>query len=282
MLAEQFADANIASRKFSKTQRNNPSHPSETIMTKKLSIHHTSKRSALFLATAAAALLATTQFSEAKKPDPAVTSAVASASTTDIEEIVEIGISIGNQIATGAIKLSTTNVNALVRGLADAVIAKSSNPSDPNDVNRFANKVDEIAEIAAGTFDALAQSVKIKSDKHGIGQAKKYAIATIKSALKTAIKTSEFVSSQIVFDVVASVALTIHNDAKFDIYESQLQKVLTKSSKKLAGSSNKATVASALTAGFLGDANATTHYEDGTLRATLMQVADPETDLRPI
>jgi hypothetical protein len=124
-----------------------------------------------------------------------------------------------------------------------AVIAKSSNPSDPNDVNRFANKVDEIAEIAAGTFDALAQSVKIKSDKHGIGQAKKYAIATIKSALKTAIKTSEFVSSQIVFDVVASVALTIHNDAKFDIYESQLQKVLTKSSKKLAGSSNKATVA---------------------------------------
>jgi hypothetical protein len=119
MLAEQFADANIASRKFSKTQRNNPSHPSETIMTKKLSIHHTSKRSALFLATAAAALLATTQFSEAKKPDPAVTSAVASASTTDIEEIVEIGISIGNQIATGAIKLSTTNVNALVRGLAD-------------------------------------------------------------------------------------------------------------------------------------------------------------------
>jgi hypothetical protein len=250
-------------------------------MTKK-SIHHTSQRSVLFLATAAAALLASTQLASAKKADAQVTGAVTQAGTTDIEEIVDIGISIGSKIATGEIKLSTTNVNALVRGLADAVINKPSNPADPNDVNRFANKVDEIAEVAAGTFDALAQSVKIKTTSKGVGQAKKYAAAVMKSALKTAIKTTEFVSSQIITDVVASVALTIHNEAKFDLYESKLQKSLTKAAQTIAGRSNKATVIAALTAGFAGDANAITHYEDGVQRATLMSVADPETDFRPI
>jgi len=235
---------------------------------------HAPGRSAVFIATAAAALLATTQFASAKKPDPAVTTAVTNASNINIEEIVESGMTVGNQMATGAIKLSTTNVNALVRGLADAVIAKASNTTD----NRLANKADEIGEIAAYTFHALAQSTKIRSDKKGLGSAKKYAAAVMKSALKTAIKSSEFASSQIVFDVVASVAQTIHNDSKFDLYESKLQKVLIKSAQTIAGRSNKSTVQSALVAGFT-DPTAVTKYEDGNF-PELATVADPETDFR--
>jgi hypothetical protein len=249
-------------------------------MTKNPSTHITPRRSAAMIATVAAALLATTQFAEAKKkPDPAVLLAVSNAQTQDIEEAVKIGIGVGDQIAIGAIKLSTTNVNALVAGLADAIIAKVPNPSDPIDPNRIDNKQDELGEVAAYVFHAVAQSVKIKSTAKGLGQAKKYALATMKSALKAAVKNSSFVTTSVINDVVASVAQTIHNDPKFDLYEAKLQKALTKASKSIAGKANKTTVAAALTAGFGGDPDAGTKYEDGTL-PLFAQVSDPETDFR--
>ena len=249
-------------------------------MTKNPSTHFLPRRSAAMIATVAAALLATTQFAEAKKkPDPAVLLAVSNAQTQDIEQAVIIGLGVGDQIATGTIKLSTTNVNALVGGLVDAIIAKVPNLADPLDPNRIDNKHDEIAEVAAFVFDSVAQSVKIKSTAKGIGQAKKYALAVMKSALKKAVANTSFVTTDLINDVVASVALTIHNDIKFEAYEVKLAKALGKAAKSVAGKSFTTTVQAALIAGFSGDLNANTLYEDGTIR-TLATVTDPETDFR--
>jgi hypothetical protein len=247
-------------------------------MTKRNSIQQASPRYLAMIATAAAALLATSPFAAAKKPDPAILTAVNNAQLADIEEVVKIGIQAGDQIGTGQIKFNTNNVITLVRGLADAIIAKTPTGQTPEPVN-IDNKIDEIGEVAAFVFHSVSQSVKIKTTKKGLKQAKKYAVATMKSALKSAIKTSEFLGTDIITDVVGSVALTIHNDPKFELYESKLQKQLIKSAKAIAGRTNKTTVINALNAGFLGDAAANSAFEDGTL-AELAQVSDPETDFR--
>jgi len=235
-------------------------------------------RSVAILAAAAAAFLATTDCASAKKPDPAVLTAVDNARTADIEDVVKLGIDAGNRIATNEIKFSTTNVVALVRGLADAVLAKQPTGQTPEPVN-LENKIDEVGEIAAFVFHSVVQNAKIKTSPKGLGLAKKYAVATMKSALKTAIKTTEFVGTDIVTDIVGSVALTIKNDPKFELYESKLQKVLIKSAKSIAGRSNKQIVIDALQAGFAGDLNANTIFEDGNM-LNLAEVSDPETDFR--
>jgi hypothetical protein len=246
-------------------------------MTNTPSTHHKTKRTAVFIATAAAALLATTPFASAKKPDPAIQAGVGAALAADIEQAVIIGLPLGDQIGSGAIKLSTTNVNALVKGLADAVVAKIPNPSDPINPNRIVNKVDEIGEIAAAITDAVFNNAKIA--KPNLGQAKKYALAIMKSALKTAVKSSDFLSTTIVADVCSSVALTLHADPALDSIEAKLATALGKSAKKIAGKSNTATVQSALAAGFAADPVTNTTFELGSLR-TLFTITDPETDFR--
>ena len=244
-------------------------------MTKTPRIHHKSKRSAVILATAAAALLATTPFASAKKPDPAVLTAVGSATTSDIEQAAIIGANTADSIGNGTIKLSTTNVNALVAGIANAIIAKVPAPADPINPNRIGNKVDEIGELAAQVFAAVGNNAKVPGN---VGQAKKYALAVMKSALKSAAKSSDFLSTNIVSDVVRNVAFTIHNDSAFAGIEAKLAKALGKSSKKIAGKANAGTVVAALAAGFTST-EPSTIFENGNLRQ-LTTITDPETDLR--
>jgi hypothetical protein len=240
-------------------------------MTTKTGIHrHSSKRSAVFIATAVAALVTTTQFAEAAKADPAVTAAVTAATTTDIELIASLGVGVGDQIGSGAIKLSKKNVQTLAKGLADAVYAKIPTGL-PIDVNRVDNKKDEVGEVAAFVFEAIAANSKMQKAK----TADKNAILVMKSVLKNALKNTELLATTIISDVVSSVALTIHNDARLDGIEQKLVRSLTKGAKKVAGSKNKNIVKAALAAGFAGGAT----FEDGNI-PTLTTIVDPETDMR--
>lgn len=246
-------------------------------MTKKMINSHAPGRSIVLIATAAAALFATTQFASAKKPDSRVTAAVGSALTSDIEQAVIIALGVADQIGAGTIKLSTTNVNALVKGVADAIVAKIPNPSDPINPNRIDNKIDELGEVAAAVTASVLNNAKIA--KPNLGQAKKYALAIMKSALKTAVKSSDFLSTDVIADVVSSVALTIHADPAYDSIEAKLAKALGKAAKSVAGKANKTTVSSALAVGFATDPTTTTSLEDGNIR-TLFTITDPETDFR--
>jgi hypothetical protein len=244
-------------------------------MTNTPSTHHKSKRSAGFLVAAAAALLATTPFASAKKPDAAVTAAVGTALSSDIEQAVIISLGIADQIGAGTIKLSTTNVNALVKGVADAIVAKIPGAGTPQ--NSITNKVDEIGEVAAAVTASVLNNPKIA--KPNLGQAKKYSLAIMKSALKTAVASSDFLGTSVIASVVSAVALTIHADPAYDSIEAKLAKALGKSAKKIAGKANATTVSSALAAGFAADPLTTTTIEDGNIR-TLFTITDPETDFR--
>jgi hypothetical protein len=162
-------------------------------------------------------------------------------------------------------------VNFLVKGLADAILAKLPTGL-PIDVNRVDNKADEIGEVAAFVFEALAAKASVQK----LGGAKKYALAVMKNAIKTAKKTG-VLSTTIISDVAASVALTIHNDIRFDAIEVKLAKALGKAAKTVAGAPNKSIVQAALAAGFAGTNNTTA--EDGNI-PTLTTIIDPETDSR--
>jgi hypothetical protein len=244
-------------------------------MTKRMKISHVPGRFAVFSATAAAALFATTEFASAKKPDAAVTAAVGTALSSDIEQAVIISLGIADQIGAGTIKLSTTNVNALVKGVADAIVAKIPGASTPQ--NSITNKVDEIGEVAAAVTASVLNNPKIA--KPNLGQAKKYSLAIMKSALKTAVASSDFLGTSVIASVVSAVALTIHADPAYDSIEAKLAKALGKSAKKIAGKANATTVSSALAAGFAADPLTTTTIEDGNIR-TLFTITDPETDFR--
>jgi hypothetical protein len=269
----------IRNRHYRITESNQShlSPPPEQYMTNTPSTHHKTKRTAVFIATAAAALLATTPFASAKKPDPAVAAAVGSALSSDIEQAVIISLGVADQIGAGTIKLSTTNVNALVKGVADAIVAKIPNAADPINPNRIVNKVDEIGEVAAAVTASVLNNPKIA--KPNLGQAKKYSLAIMKSALKTAVASSDFLGTSVIASVVSAVALTIHADPAYDSIEAKLAQVLAKQSKKIAGKANAATVSSALAAGFAADPLTTTTIEDGNIR-TLFTITDPETDFR--
>ena len=239
-------------------------------MTTKTGIHRQSKRSAAFIATAVAALVTTSQFAEAAKVDARITAAVTLATTTDIEQIAGLGVGVGDQIGLGAIKLNTTNVKALSKGLADAVYAKLPTGL-PIDVNRIDNKKDEVGEVAAFVFEALAANPKLLK----VGTAKTYAVTVMKSVLKNALKNTSLLATTIISDVAGSVALTIHNDARFDAKETKLAKLLAKASASVAGNKNKNIVKAAFAAGFGGNLT----FEDGNI-PDLTVIADPETDTR--
>src|SRR5436190_6082966 len=100
------------------------------IMMKTASTRHSSQSSAVFIAATVAALLGNLQVAEAKKPkvDPAIAAAITTASTSNIEDITALGSGIGTQIANKSIKLTPTNVNALVGGLVNAINTKTENP----------------------------------------------------------------------------------------------------------------------------------------------------------
>jgi hypothetical protein len=238
-------------------------------------IRHTSR--AAFVTTAIAALVATTHFAEAKKPkpDPAilVATTLAAQSTTDIENVAGIGIPVATNIGSGVIKLSTTNVNALVAGLAGAILGKTL---DPNNHVTIANKADEIGEVAAFVMQGLVGNAKVQKAKDG----KKYAVAVMKNALKAAIKPAAGIPLAIISDVVGSVALTLQNDARItDAEQAKLQKSLIKAAASIAGKKNKNVVKGALLAGFTAPAIPTPPFEDGNI-ATLTTITDPETDFR--
>ena len=228
----------------------------------------------MFIAATTAALMATVPFAAAKKPDPALIVAVASASTTEIEEIVVIGINIGTLLASNTITLNATNVSALVGGLTDAIITKRADTLIP-DPNRLENKIDEVGEVAAYVFAAISGNKKVTSN---LGQAKKYATAVTKSALESAIKRPEFRFTDIIADVVGSVAQTIHADSRYDVLEVKLQKTLLKSAARIAGKKNKQAVVTALNMGFTADP-LTSGLENGNDQA-VAQITDPETDFR--
>jgi hypothetical protein len=101
----------------------------------------------------------------------------------------------------------------------------------------------------------------------------------MKSALKTAVASSDFLGTSVIASVVSAVALTIHADPAYDSIEAKLAKALNKSAKKIAGKANATTVSSALAAGFAADPLTTTTIEDGNIR-TLFTITDPETDFR--
>jgi hypothetical protein len=240
-------------------------------------IRHTS-RAAAFVTTAFAALVATTHFAEAKKPKPAaaILAVTAAATTTNIEGIAALGIPAGDQLAAGTIKLNPLNVNTLVKGLTDAILAKPSpasqtDPLDPNFVNRDDNKEDEIGEVAAFVMNALAANTKVQKAKDGA----KYAVYIMKTALKNALKNPGVLGQNLIADVVGSVALTIHNDVRFDAQEGKIAKALGKKAQTIAGKKNKNAVKAALTAGFAGGAT----LEDGN-DDSLTLIIDPETDFR--
>src|SRR6185295_9574325 len=97
--------------------------------------------------------------------DPAITQAVSAAATTDIEDIVNNQAKPISNLIGGAspqISMNSTNVLALSQGLANAILNKQSNLSDPNDRNRVANKADEIGEVAAVITHGIAGNAKFQ------------------------------------------------------------------------------------------------------------------------
>ena len=232
------------------------------------------RKALLVLTAAATALLASLQDAVAKKPDPALLIGLEAASTADIEDIVTIGIVIGGQIGRGSIGLNTKNVSTLVGRLAKAIILKPPTALTP-DPNRRENKVDEIGEVAAYVFAAISENEKVTSK---LGPARKYAAAVMKSALKQAIHTAGFLRTDIVADVVGSVAQTIHADPRYDVLEVKLQKTLQESATTIAGRQQRPFVLAALKNGFASDP-LTSGLEYGNNQA-VAQIADPETDFR--
>lgn len=207
--------------------------------------------------------------------DPQITSAKAAARDANIEDIVKIAQSTANKMGTGEIELTRVNSKALSRFMAEEIIAKTPAVSGPN---RVANKVDELGETAAFISEAIVPNPGFKKLKTG---ANPNLLAILKGTLRTAKTTAELLAAGVIRDVVASVALTVHNNPLItDAKEAKIQSFLFANRAFIAGSANKKTVKFALREGFSGGATANLSFEDGNIDA-LAQVSDPETDFRP-
>lgn len=226
----------------------------------------------------AAGLLATT--AQAAKVDAQITAARNAAATADIEQISSIGADIGDKFGTGEIKSNGKNLKSAGVFLADAIIAKTEAvPPSPTDRNRPDNKADEIGELGAFLVEGLANNAKFLKKKGAVGA--KQVIVVMKGFLKTAKKTAQLFGTTIFRDAAGSVALTIHNDPGItDDIEEKIQKKLVKSSKKIAGKTNRTAIQTGFAEGFDGGLPSESKYEDGNIDS-LRTVEDPETDNRP-
>lgn len=206
--------------------------------------------------------------------DPQIYIAKGAASASSIEEIVKIAQNTANKIGSGEIALTTTNSKALARFMAEEIIAKPFAPVGPN---RLANKADEIGETAAFITEAIIPNPGFRKLKTG---GNPNILAILKGSLRTVKRTAELISAGAIRDVVASVALTIHNNTLItDTKEAKIRAFLFANKVSIAGLANKPQVKAALIEGFSGSAAANLAFEDGNIDA-LAQVSDPETDLR--
>ena len=210
--------------------------------------------------------------------DPEVTAAVGRANNNpDIESVSKEANTTGNKFASNQIALNASNVRALVKGLADAIINKPSAPAPatPVDPNRIENKADEIGEVAAFVQGGLMQNLGFKNFK----KARALTLAVLQSALATAKMNPALLADKVVQDVAGSVALTIRlSTSVSNKMERRLKNYLILKAKSVAGAARKRQVVAGLKGGFRGDQ---LRYEDGN-KDDLSTVSDPETDFRNI
>ncbi len=235
-------------------------------------------RAAVFGLVSVSSLLLS-QGAQAQTLDSKINQARGDAMVAVIEDISKIAKSYGDRIGTNEIALNSLNVKKLAQFTAAQIALKvEASPSTSSDPNRLANKSDEIGEVAAFIIGAVSANTKFAK----LAKAEEAALAVLKGTFKQLRSNTPLISTtSLIRDVVASVALTLHND---DLHlsvnnEKLLKKYLISRAAAVAGIGKAAKVKAALKEGFAGG-TANVKYEDGNLYSLLGFISDPETDLR--
>ncbi len=229
-----------------------------------------------------------------QKLDKSITSVAKSMSAVaDIEEVQKMGNAIGQQIASGAVKLSVAN--GIAKTLVSAVMNKPEIDVFGNVINRNgdSNKADEIAEVAAylvsGFLGSPDLNVKLIGTAKKDATAAKDLLAIITTAVK--VKPNKKIGGPLpdtfAADVAGSVALTVLN-APTGTGLGQIPQEIKDAFKALMQDPNTAkkidknvigTIQSVIAGVYNGDAGTIHSLEDGNSVAGA--VSDPETDLHP-
>jgi len=210
----------------------------------------------------------------------------------DIEQISRIGNAVAAQIGAGTIK--ATQAAGLAKTLAAAILAKGPNDTNATNANRFENKADEIAEVAAFVVNGILGNTAF-SDAKALKTAPKLIVAVIKGVISGAAKGTKkgnAIGTRFIADVAGSVALTIKNDTTLaENIKTEILRVLAdaKTIKSFAGkdAALATLVTNAINAGAAGKsdidndpANDAGELEDGNQFAQLGAVMDRETDIQ--
>lgn len=194
----------------------------------------------------------------------------------DVEQISNVALVLGRQIAGGSIKV--TAAAGLAKTLTAAIVAKTTLAGTRLSIE---NKADEVAEVAAFIVGGLVSNSAVLTEKTG----SKILLAIIKSAIAggKAKKGQTALAADYIADIAGSVARTIKNSALSSTLKDKIEAELGLKAKTIAGKANEQVIQAALTAGFADDAR----YEDGATYNTDQRddpahlfVVDPETDHR--
>lgn len=192
----------------------------------------------------------------------------------DIEQISNVALVFGRQIASGSIKV--TAAAGLAKTLTAAIVAKSTLPGKLS----IDNKADEVAEVAAFIVGGLVSNGAILNEKTG----PKIMLAIIKSAIAggkaNAKKGQTALPANYIQDIAGSVAATVLNSNLSGKVQDAIRDFLVKKAGTIAGKANGADLAAAITSGF--DITLNGKYEDGKIADANKTgfVIDPETDDR--
>jgi hypothetical protein len=204
----------------------------------------------------------------------------------DTEVVTDMAITFGGELNGGNIKFS--KLTSIAKNLTKGLVLKPAIPSQEATHGRdsLVNKLDEIGEVAAYLFNAVASRPEFDSVK----KTPALVVKIIKTIIKTAkIKSVPSFQLEAGDDVAGSVAQTIvslnlqpTSPFAAGVFDAIKAKLLNPKTAKSIGGKNSALVAAisnAFTRAF--GLTAGTAYEDGTHPEFLgVELTVPETDLR--
>jgi hypothetical protein len=206
------------------------------------------------------------------------------ATAADTEVVTDMAITFGGELNGGGIKFS--KLSTIAKGLTQGLVLKPANESVVHGRDSFANKLDEIGEVAAYLFFGVRNRPEFDSVKKTPALVVKFIKTMIKAAR---IKTVPSFQLEAGDDVAGSVAQTIFtlnslgagSPFAAGVFDAIKAKLLKPSTAKSIGGKNSALVA-AISAAFTKVFNGTagTAYEDGTLPVFTIELTQPETDNR--